>query len=65
MKPLQQEYVHMPSFFGDSLTASLEDRRRARLDKMKARMRAEALRFEKENKKKTIGFFERPEEKKK
>ena len=56
----------MPPFYGDSLTASLEERRRARLDKMKARMKAEALRYEKEtNKKKPIGFFERPEGKNK
>jgi hypothetical protein len=65
IKLSQQEYVHMPPFYGDSLTASLEERRRARLDKMKARMKAEALRFEKENKHKPIGFFESPKEKKK
>ena len=56
----------MSSLFGVSLSASPEDRRRARLDRMRARIKAEAIKFEKQNdKKKTIGFCEKPKGKKK
>ena len=50
----------MSSFFGTTMSASLEERRRARLEKMKTRMREQAIKLEKETKKKQTGFFIKP-----